>query len=95
MYPCRYKKETKVLKGFTSLIERIESRFDGFKSSFFSPAKLYMNGWITDEEYKNISKYNVVKLRLYNASSSPLIVRVALRILFKKVLGTVKKILFD
>lgn len=63
-------------------------------SDIFSPTKLYMNGLITAEEYKNISKHNIVKLRIYHTSNTPLLVKVVCRMSIRKVHRTFRKHLF-
>ncbi len=95
MYPCRYKSSSKLKKLFVSRSEGAFYRIKTFFESRFSPVKLYMDGWISDDEYKNISKYNIVKLRLYNTSNTPLIVRVMFRMLFRSVLKLFRKVILD
>lgn len=58
--------------------------YESFASSDnFSPVRLYMEGIITSNEYKDISKYSINKLRIYHAPSTPLHVKVILRQSFK------------
>ncbi len=95
MYPCRYKNSSKFKKYFISGSKSIFQRIKGFFESRFSPVKLYMDGWISVDEYKNISKYNIVKLRLYNTSSTPLIIRVLFRMIFRTVFKIFRKVILD
>lgn len=93
MYPCKYMKSSKIKKHISSIINKL--KFDDISINIFSPTKLYMKGWITVEEYKNISKYNVVKLRIYHTSYAPLFIRVLFRMLSRTVFGFLRRVLID
>jgi len=76
------------------ILRKIVSITEKMQFNMFSPVKLFRDGLITSDEYKNISKYNIVKLRIYHSSNTPLIVKVLFRMGVRNVHRTVRKHLF-
>ncbi|MGE5474939.1 MAG: hypothetical protein ACM3UU_12045 [Ignavibacteriales bacterium] len=79
---------------FKPLSKKLIAKGEEMRLDLFSPTKLYMKGLITSEEYNNISKYNIVKLRIYHSSSTPLFVKVVFRMGVRKIHRTFRKHLF-
>lgn len=100
IYPVKYTKGSMIkkllVKSFNGMSWGFRALFDMFNfSNYFSPTRLFMKGWITVDEYKNISKYNIVKLRLYHTPSAPIFFRVAFRMVTKTILIIFRKILLN
>jgi len=94
MYPYKRRlsiSSSIVLKPFS---KKVSSATEKISAELFSPVRLYMNGLITPDEYKNISKYDIVKLRIYHKSNRPLLAKVILRMGMKKIHHTFRKYLY-
>ena len=94
IYPYKRRISLNPLIVFKPISRKIASITEEMHSNMFSPVKLFRDGLITSDEYKDISKYNIVRLRIYHASNTPLFVKVIFRMSIRKVHHTVRKHLF-
>jgi hypothetical protein len=92
IYPYKKRTGTKIINRVRSVLSKLASNFAMPSFRLFSPVNLFMKGWINSEEYRNISKHNVVKLRLYHPSNTTLFIKVVCRITLKTTLKILGKI---
>lgn len=94
IYPYKRRLSLNPIKIFKPILRKLISKCEKIQLQMFSPTKLFMNGLITSEEYNNISKYNIVRLRIYHSSNTPLFVKVIFRMGIRKIHRSLRKQLF-